>query len=501
MSESFLDTVSKKYLFATTLGWSSQTRIDFLIPDFRNYLSTASPIRRRPRRRRATDRTWSLTVFPTIGRLAEIDMIREYRVSTALFDRLATALERRWNGKGYHPKERLAIVLKILSRPGNFWEFADRHGASAASSSRWLRSVSSELLAVFSTEIEWPTIGSDREKSTKAGFEELCGFADVIGALDSCQIVMLERPGAPFSDKYYTRKKRFSMHLQAVVDHTGRFLHVYSGDPGRVHDSLVLQRSGLPDRPYLFSNGYLIADRGYSVSDWLISPFKPAVGLDERAFNECLQNARLRVEHAFGRLKARWQILTQADVDVNLLPDLIKLCCILHNMCEKENVDFLDDLAMEQQIADFRDEAIDAVPDNIIPGQRGTYRRQRLMMQMQLENGSITQAQFDESLRNYELAFSPLRPANRRALDVIPIPMAPLDNNFPPPAPPLDPHIAADIIPVQIPPLFPEDNAVLMDVDEEVPIVNIVQPEAPEIRRGGRSRAQVNYKNIARIGL
>jgi hypothetical protein len=52
----------------------------------------------------------------------------------------------------------------------------------------------------------------------------------------------------------------------------------------------------------------------------------------------------------------------------------------------------------EQQIADFRAEDIDAVPDNIIPGQRGTYRRQRLMMQMQLENESTTQAQFDESL-------------------------------------------------------------------------------------------------------
>ena len=55
-----------------------------------------------------------------------------------------------------------------------------------------------------------------------------------------------------------------------------------------------------------------------------------AVALDYR-----LSSARVVVEHAYGRLKGRWQcLLKRLDVNVCDVPQLVAACCVLHNICE-----------------------------------------------------------------------------------------------------------------------------------------------------------------------
>ena len=46
-----------------------------------------------------------------------------------------------------------------------------------------------------------------------------------------------------------------------------------------------------------------------------------------------------RVECAFGRLKARWQVLkTPINIDLVDTPTLIFACFVLHNFCERHKI-------------------------------------------------------------------------------------------------------------------------------------------------------------------
>ena len=55
----------------------------------------------------------------------------------------------------------------------------------------------------------------------------------------------------------------------------------------------------------------------------------------QRNFNYHVSRARIVVENAFGRLKARWRRLQkQNDMAVTNVLHAIHACCILHNICE-----------------------------------------------------------------------------------------------------------------------------------------------------------------------
>lgn len=56
---------------------------------------------------------------------------------------------------------------------------------------------------------------------------------------------------------------------------------------------------------------------------------------EQKTFHYRLSKARIVVENAFGRLKARWRrLIKQNDMAVKNVPKVIAACCILHNICE-----------------------------------------------------------------------------------------------------------------------------------------------------------------------
>ena len=105
------------------------------------------------------------------------------------------------------------------------------------------------------------------------------------------------------------------MILQALVDHDYKFLDIFVGWPGSVHDARVLANSALYSRcergkflpnwqntigrtnvPLL-----ILTDPAYSLKSWLMKPFSET-GLSgtQRTFNYGLSRARVVVENAFG---------------------------------------------------------------------------------------------------------------------------------------------------------------------------------------------------------
>ena len=82
---------------------------------------------------------------------------------------------------------------------------------------------------------------------------------------------------------------------------------------------------------------FLIGDSAYPLSTFLMKPFphNSIVTPAQKKFNYNLSKARIVVENAFGRLKARWRRLTKRnDMDVCNVPRIVTACCILHNICE-----------------------------------------------------------------------------------------------------------------------------------------------------------------------
>jgi DDE superfamily endonuclease len=88
---------------------------------------------------------------------------------------------------------------------------------------------------------------------------------------------------------------------------------------------------------------FIIGDPAYPQQNWLLKGFIATRDPAEDSFNVYLNKARVRVENAFGRLKARWRILNKRiDLHYEQAPRVILGCFILHNIVEAKKQQFND---------------------------------------------------------------------------------------------------------------------------------------------------------------
>ena len=74
------------------------------------------------------------------------------------------------------------------------------------------------------------------------GFQSKWGMAQCVGPIDATHIPIMAPKGTPLD--YYNRKSYHSVVMQTFVDHEYKFLDVYVGWPGSVHNARVLTNSG-----------------------------------------------------------------------------------------------------------------------------------------------------------------------------------------------------------------------------------------------------------------
>lgn len=164
------------------------------------------------------------------------------------------------------------------------------------------------------------------------------GLPDIVGVLDGSHL-LLEAPRGD-SETYFTRKKRYAVHAQATCDDTGTITSFEIGWPGSVHDSKVFHASPLfLQRSELFQGEeYLLADSGYALYPFVITPYRCEESALHKQFNFIHSSARVRIEHCFGLLKMRWAFLREIRTrDMKLTTKMIECAFVLHNFCQKKS--------------------------------------------------------------------------------------------------------------------------------------------------------------------
>ena len=211
-------------------------------------------------------------------------------------------------------------------------------------------------------------------------FELKFGMIQAFGCIDGTHIP-LKTPRINSQD-YFNYKQFYSINVQAVCDSSGLFMDIDCRWPGSVHDAKVFASSKINKKlkngvlPTTFScpvpgqgkiPNYLLGDPVYPLTPYCLKEYQFCSSNDEVLFNTMLRAARNPVECAFGRLKARWAILTKKiDFKLESVPILIYTCFVLHNFCEFECC-HLDENLVRMQIERNKaeEEKLKNIPDPV----------------------------------------------------------------------------------------------------------------------------------------
>ncbi|KAG8731237.1 hypothetical protein FRC10_001950, partial [Ceratobasidium sp. 414] len=190
--------------------------------------------------------------------------------------------------------------------------------------------------------VVWPT--EERKQEIKQGFKNICGLDNIVGSLNGTLCGLESKPRI-VGDSYISRKKTPSVNVQAVVDHKGSFIAFQSGWAGSRPDIAIWPHMKVyQERVHQFAPGeFLLADGGYPDSPYVLIPFTDNEldagrdGQRQRDFNHKISQARIVVEWAFGRLKARFPVLKRLGAvrDMKDIYQAIEAMMVVHNMCHQ----------------------------------------------------------------------------------------------------------------------------------------------------------------------
>ncbi|XP_058038007.1 uncharacterized protein LOC131197673 [Ahaetulla prasina] len=225
------------------------------------------------------------------------------------------------------------------------------------------------------------------------GFEAR-GFPNCAGVVGTSHMPILCPPHQ--ASEYVNTKGYYSMALQALVDHRGKFTHLSAGWPGKTHEAKIFNKSTLFTKGQegtLFTPGsveingvsvprVIIGGLAYPLLPWLMVPYTEGLDETKEVFNATLSRCQEPLEEAFSRLKGRWRCLTgRNDCAVENLPRLISACCVLHNICEEKGEAYEEKWEAEaRQLAATFEQPLQRPDTRIKPAARSENVRDALCM-------------------------------------------------------------------------------------------------------------------------
>lgn len=117
----------------------------------------------------------------------------------------------------------------------------------------------------------WPN-DTERTKLVSETSHEMPGC---VGHVDGSEIKLAEAP-VKNHELYFSRKRQYSIKMQAVCDHKLRIRQVTIGYPGSVHDAKIFINCPLAKHPqnYLSISEWVAGDSAYPLKPFSVTPFR-----------------------------------------------------------------------------------------------------------------------------------------------------------------------------------------------------------------------------------
>ncbi|KAI2646902.1 hypothetical protein H4Q32_026559 [Labeo rohita] len=254
-------------------------------------------------------------------------------------------------------------------------EISDRSGISQPTFSRTLPAVLAAIKSLSRRYIQFP-FDDGQQSIIKREFYRIAEYPNVVGAIDCTHV----RIKAPSTNDYafINRKNYHSINVQIICDAKLTILNMVARWPGGTHDSFILQNSsvGIKLRDgALQGRSHLLGDKGYPLTEYLVTPLANPATEQERRFNTAHIRTRSTVERCIGLLKGRWLCLGSAGGALLYSPqkscDIILASGVLHNIAQGNGVP--DDVQM------LLEERMPREPWLAQPHMRAVQRRQELV--------------------------------------------------------------------------------------------------------------------------
>ncbi|KAM7174193.1 uncharacterized protein RBU57_004347 [Macrochelys suwanniensis] len=193
--------------------------------------------------------------------------------------------------------------------------------------------------------LRWRTMALGNVHEIVDGFAEI-GFPNCGRVINGAHIPILVPDH--LASEYINRKGYFSVVLQALVNHRGRFTDISADWSRKVHDACIFRNSGLyrklqaetffPDHKITVGDVempiVIVGDPAYPLQPWLMKSYTGHLDSSKERFNNRLSRCCMVVKCAFGHLKARWRCLNgRLDLTEDNIPVVVAVCCTFCIIC------------------------------------------------------------------------------------------------------------------------------------------------------------------------
>lgn len=216
-------------------------------------------------------------------------------------------------------------------------------------------------------------------------------FNKAVGSIGCCHM-HVKPSGSRCRVDYINDTLSFSIRFQSVCDAAGKFLDIFVGYPGSVHDSRVLKSSPLYTGTRYPPSGFVIVGNDeYPCLEepvCLITPYKfPLQGRAQERFNLHLSRLLSVTQKSFRMMKTRWRstLFKAMEVNPDFAPSVISACAFIHNVC-------LMNTDVVEPDPNLRNQVMGPLPppDPLGPNEkRGDLVRDRLCTQMSVSGYAL----------------------------------------------------------------------------------------------------------------